>query len=88
MTAPHSTVAFHIWRDDPPPRDTYVWARYTLTQDKWQMVKTCKRGCCVYAFGCSMVLPKFWAEATPEEAASEDRDRSAIKPIDPWDLLE
>lgn len=68
--------AFNIWRENPPPRDTVVMAKYALTGDKWvaqwQLVRTCKRGCCVYAVPSdgmgSMILPKYWREASVKEA--------------------
>jgi hypothetical protein len=62
--------AYHIWREDPPPRSAYVWAKYSLIGDSWQLVKTCKRGCCVYSLGVSMTLPAYWREATTQEAES------------------
>jgi hypothetical protein len=79
--------AFNIWRENPPPRNTWVWAKFKLTKDKWIMVKTCKRGCCVYHFGEALILPKFWRDATPEEIAAEEEACSKIKPIDVWALL-
>ncbi len=79
--------AFNIWRENPPPRDTWVWAKYSLTRDQWQLVKSCKRGCCVYKYGETMFLPKYWREATEAESVEEQRASEAITPIDPWPLL-
>lgn len=66
--------AFNIWRENPPPRDAVVMARWALTglfAASWQLVKTCKRGCCVHPYPSdgmgSMTLPKYWREPTPEE---------------------
>lgn len=69
--------AFHIWRDDPPPRSTIVWAKYKLIGDNWQLARTCKRGCCVSMGYGSMILPKYWREPTSDEAATfEPKERS------------
>lgn len=82
--------AFHIWKEDPPPGHTVVMAKYALTDPgnplsgsyraKWQLVMTCRRGCCVRmypddGFG-TMVLPKYWREPTAEElsAAASSRE--------------
>ena len=46
------------------------------------MVKTCKRGCCVYGFGGTLVLPNFWREPTQEEIDEETKARLQIKAID------
>ena len=59
--------AFHIWKDDPPPRDTEVMAKYNLLDTKWQRVRTCKRGCCVSRDGYTMILPKYWKEVEQEQ---------------------
>ncbi len=65
--------AFHIWKDDPPRRETVVMAKWSLTGHggNWQIVKTCARGCCVFDYPVSvmgaMILPKFWREPTSEE---------------------
>lgn len=76
---PEIMSAFNIWRDNPPPRETIVWARYALTAGArgewaatWQLVKTCKRGCCVntYPSGMGSLLPKYWREPTPAEIES------------------
>lgn len=73
--------AFNIWRENQPPRETVVMAKYALTAGQrgewaatWQLVKTCERGCCVHphpndGMG-SMLLPKYWREPTAEELAS------------------
>lgn len=70
--------AFNIWRENPPPRETVVMAKYALTAGQrgewsatWQLVKTCKRGCCVHPYPSdgmgSLLLPKYWREPTVEE---------------------
>lgn len=69
-----------VWKLDPPPCDTWVWARYFDLGD-WRLVKTCKRGCCVYCYGETMVLPDFWKPATKEEAEAEAAKCKAIRPI-------
>lgn len=79
--------AFHIWRDDPPPRSTFVWARYRLAE-KWHLVKTCRRGCCVYDGMGTLILPRFWREATEVEAAQEQAVWNAMKPIDLTELYQ
>lgn len=54
--------AFHIWKDDPPPINAKVLAKYIL-DEAWREVTTCKRGCCVYDyFGYTMLLPAYWKE--------------------------
>jgi len=77
--------AFHIWKDDPPPRDTLVMARYRLASmdEKWQLVRTCKRGCCVFpepndGMG-SQILPKYWREFVPDQSPPQ-HDSSKEKP--------
>lgn len=59
--------AFHIWKDDPPPRDIDVLAKYELLDKDWQNVHTCRRGCCVYQDGITMILPKYWKEVEQEQ---------------------
>lgn len=70
--------AFNIWRENPPPRETIVMAKYALTAGSrgewsatWRPFRTCKRGCCVFPLPSddmgSMVLPKYWREPTAEE---------------------
>lgn len=63
--------AWNIWLDDPPPRETWIRAKWRWMDDDGSLiVRTCKRGCCVQEphLG-SMTLPKFWLPATPEEIA-------------------
>lgn len=62
-----------LWREKTPPINTFVWAKYSETdiQEKWQLVKTCKRGCCVYSLLGSMMLPTLWYLATTEQAQAE-----------------
>lgn len=55
------------WPDSPPPKDTKVSACWSITQEPIE-VTTCKRGCCVYFAGHSMVLPNWWK---PVVVASE-----------------
>lgn len=74
------------WFSDTPPKDTWVWARYSCSEP-WRLVKTCRNGCCVYsAHGC-MTLPYFWKAATREEGELEAAEWADIQPIDRWDLL-
>lgn len=80
--------AFNIWRDNPPLPSTWVWAKYSLTRDDWQMVKSCKRGCCVYSFGVNLMLPKYWKPASEQEATEAQATSDKITPIDPWALYE
>ena len=58
--------AFHIWKDDPPPPETWVLAKYALTGPaitaEWQRVRTCKHGCCVSDGWFNLNLPKYWKE--------------------------
>ena len=58
------------WSEKRPPYDIWVWANYSLNE-KWSLVKTCKRGCCVYSLSGTMVLPRFWYLATPGEGIKE-----------------
>lgn len=55
-------AAFNIWKENPPPRNTDVLAKYELTKGEWQLVRTCNHGCCVSRHGYTMVLPKYWRE--------------------------
>ena len=70
--------AFNIWKENPPPRDTVVMARWALTGDehqtRWFPVRTCKRGCCMYdlpapSYG-PLINAKYWREPPAEELAS------------------
>lgn len=80
-------TAWTIWREEPPPRDAWVQAKYRLG-DAPQVVKTCKRGCCVYGIAGSMMLPAFWLPATPEQIAEEEAYLANLKPIRRLDLLD
>lgn len=67
---------FKDWFMEKPPRDTWVWAAYSLEKADWQIVKTCRHGCCVQTLFGSMVLPNFWRLATAEEGAAEQAEWS------------
>lgn len=68
------------WSKTPPPKSTWVWASYE--NDDWQIVKTCKHGCCVQSLFGSMMLPSIWYLATEDEGNKEQDVWSSIKPID------
>lgn len=74
--------AFNIWKENRPPKYTWVWAKYGLKED-WMLVRTCGHGCCVFHIGMSsMILPKFWREATPDEAVKADAEMQTRVGID------
>ena len=58
------------WEDIKPPIDTYVMASYGV-MDELKLVKTCRRGCCIYSDGFSMLLPRYWRLATENEIEKE-----------------
>lgn len=64
-------AAFNIWADEAPPASTWVWARVTLTRDRWRLVATCPSGCCAMdpTYNC-IHTPTYWKPATNEEIAS------------------
>ena len=76
------------WSKNPPPTSTWVWVKYRLNDDNesWQLVKTCKRGCCVYSAFGTMTLPALWYLATEEEGKNEETSWSKIPPINFFDL--
>lgn len=68
------------WSEQRPPHDIWVWASYD--DEKWSLVKTCKRGCCVHSSFGTMVLPKFWYLATLEEGIKEQEAWDNMPQID------
>ncbi len=58
------------WKDERPPLDTWIVARYEDDKPEYagRVVRHCKRGCCVIhpEWGC-MVLPDYWRLATDAE---------------------
>ena len=56
------------WYYVKPNKDTYVLAKYSLSDSDWIVVKTCGRGCCVYDGFDSMITPNFWKPATSKDA--------------------
>jgi hypothetical protein len=62
-------TAWTIWREEPPPRDAWVQAKYRFG------------GCCVYGIAGSMVLPAFWLPATPEQIAAEEAAVANLRPV-------
>lgn len=73
------------WQDSAPPKNTWVWAKYN-PNEKWQMVKTCQRGCCVHSLFGNMVLPTYWYLATIEEGIQEQAKWNKQPQIDFFDL--
>lgn len=65
-------AAFNLWIDEPAPPKTWIWLRYTLTQDHWQLGLTCRNGCCVMVpvYATIMQNPPFWKIASPEDVKS------------------
>ncbi len=59
------------WDEQVPPRDTWVMASYSATE-KPRLLKTCKRGCCVYDpyIMENLILPSYWREATFDEVTA------------------
>lgn len=74
------------WSQERPARDTWVWMKFSL-EDEWRLVKTCKRGCCVYSELGTLILPNFWKPATDAEGATEQASWDAMPEIDMWDLI-
>lgn len=66
---------YYDWNKVSPPKNTWVWAVYKL-EDDWQLLKTCKRGCCVHSLIGTMALPNFWYFATEEEGLQEELIRN------------
>ena len=74
------------WKEVPPPINTWVWAKYKLT-DEPQLFLTCQRGCCVHTHRGCLTLPSYWKLATPEEGKAENlRWALAPKISDLYDL--
>lgn len=61
-----SVTAWTFWKDEPPPRTSFVVAKYEFSGPE-ELVKTCRRGCCVNAGFGPMRLPKFWRAPTDLE---------------------
>lgn len=81
-------AAFNIWSENPPPLQTWVWVKYKLVGDNWQLVRTCRRGCCVHSLCGCMTLPKYWRLATEAEATAEQalwNNSGALRKA--WDAL-
>lgn len=76
-----------LWCEKTPPVSTFVWAKYR-EEDNWQIVKTCKRGCCVESMLGNMVLPTMWYLATQNEAKYEQEKWDNAPQIDIENLYE
>lgn len=76
------------WNQNTPPKNTWVWAKYKSNDDNenWQLLKTCKRGCCVYSAFGTMTLPSVWYLATEAEGIAEDTKWKKIPKINLFDL--
>lgn len=76
------------WRDEAPPAQTWVVARYREDGED-NTVKTCKYGCCVHSPVCgSMILPAFWRLATEAEVEGATAPfKPPYKPINIQDWL-
>ena len=73
-----------VWDDEAPPKRTWVAALYKIADD-WQIVKTCKHGCCVYSPSSgNLILPKYWRYATNEEV--EEAETIIPTEITIWDI--
>lgn len=57
------------WSEKTPPRNHWVAAQYGVLEPV-QIVKTCRHGCCVHSMFGTMVLPRYWRDATAEEIAA------------------
>lgn len=79
--------ATFLWQEKTPPVNTFVWAKYSQL-DNWQLVKTCKRGCCVESMIGNMVLPSMWYLATEQEAQAEQEKWDNAPQIDLENLYE
>lgn len=77
-----------LWCVKTPPVNTFVWVKYSETdpQENWQIVKTCKRGCCVATSFGNMILPTLWCLATKQEAEQEQKNWDNLSPINLEDL--
>lgn len=77
-----------LWREKIPPVDTFVWVKYSETDSKenWQIVKTCKRGCCVSTSFGNMILPTLWCLTTQQEAEQEQKNWDTLSTINVEDL--
>lgn len=53
-------MVWTLWRSNPPPKNTYVIARYNLNEAPMR-AKTCRHGCCIDVGHGSMTLPGYWA---------------------------
>lgn len=73
-----------LWSENPPI-NTWVWAKYQECE-QWQLLKTCKKGCCVYSAFGTMVLPVFWCLATQEEGIEEQNKWNQLSKINLYDL--
>lgn len=63
-----NVMDLHFWRDDPPPRMVPIMAIYSLDDEfGWKDGHCCKRGCCFWWLGNSMMLPTWWRHPTPDE---------------------
>jgi hypothetical protein len=73
------------WRENPPPRLTWVWAAYSESGEQ-RIVKTCRQGCCVHTEFGTMLLPAYWIPTTEKEAEAELARWNAMPQID-WGTL-
>lgn len=74
-----------------PPVDTWIWACYeSVINDKsqWQLLKTCKRGCCVQSSIGSMIIPVFWYQAAEKDALTEQKNWENISSMNISDLYD
>lgn len=78
------------WKQYPPPKNMWIWAKYQCNNDNesWQLLKTCKRGCCVYSYFGNMILPSLWSLATEKEGIEEEDKWKNFPQINLFDLYE
>ena len=70
--------------DKLPPKETWIAASYGV-MDRLQIVKTCKKLCCVYSPDSgNLMFPRYWRLATEKEI----KEAESIKPINInlWDM--
>lgn len=78
-------VRFFDWRQTLPKTETWVWSNNGT--DKYDtLVLTCKRKCCVYSLGMTLMPPKYWRPATEEEIGRMLPLLEKITPIDTSEL--
>lgn len=83
-------IKYLDWSKKSPPTNTWVWATYQTdnlnNHEHWQLLKTCKKGCCVHSSIGTMALPKLWYLATLEEGMKEESYWKHFSTINSFDL--